>query len=137
MVTTEEVNDFLYDLVEEEGKALGKRLKEAIDEGEESPISLVWGVDNILKDHMPVVHYLAMLHLNDDDGGVHPGELAEAYLEEIGEASGWFVHGDEGDGSQVWLCDGTCEMCKRYDEESDDTDWGNYEEGEEEEEEWT
>jgi hypothetical protein len=108
------VTKLLYDIAEARGADAGRNLAEGIKYGSPSPISLSWGVDNILKDKEPRLLEVLLGAFYCYTYDVYPGDLAQAYLDAL-EAElpeGWFVHGDEGDGTQIWVCDGTCDQCR-------------------------
>ena len=108
------VSKMLYDIAERRGEDAGRNLAEGIKYGSQSPISLSWGVDNILKDKEPRLLEVLLGAFYCYTYDVYPGDLAEAYMEALERElpEGWFTHGDEGDGTQIWVCDGTCEQCR-------------------------
>jgi len=116
--------DALHDQAEEHGKDAARELAAAIRQGAQAPLHLCHGCVPWLKDVNRKL-YDESAELGIDGEVWETFEQAfDAEIEELGH-EGWHIHGDCGDGSQGWLCDGTCEQCKEEKEEGSDLETGD------------
>jgi hypothetical protein len=97
-----------WDTVEKNAKLHAREISEQIKSGEEAPIHLCHATLPWMKDIDR--DFWDWLVAHTEDMGLALEEWERVFESNL--PKGWYMHGDEGDGLQGWVCDGSCWGCQ-------------------------